>query len=1254
MDETGRINLSTSVPRPPSISSASSVASSVPPMLKFRRSNIWQWERKPEERNAMEVVNKAIQKKAKINGMLGQTSPVVADKKKHKKKHYLKKVKHHHHRSQKPRNNKGSTMRNKNNKTAKPEKLSEEDLEQRKLKERERLRKLFLKSEHTHVRAQSRLPFKTTTPSMTPAIPYDDENQLATLGKVLIKRNSYESLDAVPQYNRLIQTYFKWSQMPNRPNTPRTEYLAACEEEKILPERLDGIIRLKKAGPVNISHYGMGPKLQKALAKGLHFSDNMYDVRLNNNRINDVNGAEILKALPESLLKLDISKNIFGPKSIVSFINNIRNWNRFRISILNLSGNMIKAKGCQTLFDGLLDLNITTLQRLNLSHNDIGNEMNVKQLGKSIARFLKLQDQKLIELDLSWNRIRGLEALDVIKGMVGNKSVGKFNFAWNGLGSSSRQKTGAPEHPYRKIMAAKAAKKAGKKKKGGKKKKKTGGKKKKGKGKKGGKSKKPPKEKLPPWPLPKVNLDIKSDHEESVFVIDAIGDLLEKNQTIQLLDLSYNNFDADTIGVFNEKLKNNHTLLEIRLKGLNVEIDSCGFLNANTGNVKDIIKAQYHVEEKSMKKSNNNDVIPGAKSYRSGAWIDHAWPTEVYDTQYPNGWISGGWDEIKISFSPSTYYATKESEELGTWDDIEDVYIRFEIDGWKPIKMQKVWDTDNNNKRMRNSSSRASAINSPNNNKNSSGADAKKKKRSNRNGYCSFETVRILPPGKNFFCFSLKFDENDEEESIVPSTLPCLSSEYNTWNRNENVFEKYATLPQCKHNFFETELTRLESVEKTLCPKCNTPFRYEDLEFNHSINVSTTNYIIVQKRIGPLVLTKQFPRIRVGGPNNLSNTGFVGWTVRTSIFAPRLLESTTFNLLNDSDVYDDCAKIDFQSFRLSDDVKDKRERRIIFDCVQSYYLELVDVFTYQALQSTTPNIFVMDLQSFISWINTLEDLDNQYSEDNIRALWNKAKQYGEVATKRHANERQNFDDNEEHKDPIGCICRRHFIALLVRVAIDRYFVHGEESSAVDAVRHFLINVVFKTSFVPNINGDEFRQSKLYTSDCDHILKRFYMEIKSLFSIYSTTVTTELGSVHYIVTFEKAMQLAHEMTLFNIDDVTEEGVNRFHERMESIRIAYVSSLLLIDDEERVDATLRHSLSLVGFLEYISRLALLEKLDLRLAKERVVVKGRRHGNVVPENFYEIDFIDKLERFLKAYVLEILSRQKRGDGGDGGEGE
>ena len=175
--------------------------------------------------------------------------------------------------------------------------------------------------------------------------------------------------------------------------------------------------------------------------------------------------------------------------------------------------------------------------------------------------------------------------------------------------------------------------------------------------------------------------------------------------------------------------------------------------------------------------------------------------------------------------------------------------------------------------------------------------------------------------------------------------------------------------------------------------------------------------------------------------------------------------------------------------------------------------------------------------------------------------------------------------------------------------------------------------------MPNINGDEFRETKLYTSDCDHLFQRYYLDLKTVFAMYSTTVTTEHGSQHRVITWERAIELAREMSLLNVEDVTEKGANRFHERMESIRIAYVSSLLLIDDEERVDATLRHSLSLVSFLEYISRLALLEKLDLRLEKERIVVKGRRHGNIVAANFYDVDFIDKLERFLKIYVVGII---------------
>ena len=213
-------------------------------------------------------------------------------------------------------------------------------------------------------------------------------------------------------------------------------------------------------------------------------------------------------------------------------MDNIYEWDRFRVCSLDLSNNMIKAKGCQILFDGLFDLNITTLKRLNLSKNDIGNEKNVKQLQMSICRFLKLPEQKLVELDLSWNRIRGLEAVDVIKGLLENKSVGKFNFAWNGLGAYSRQKTGAPEHPFRKVLAAKAAKQAGSKKGGAKKKKQVVKEKKVRMVRKAKeKVKQQSKEKLPPWPVGKVNLDIKGDYEESIFVIDALSDLLVKNNT---------------------------------------------------------------------------------------------------------------------------------------------------------------------------------------------------------------------------------------------------------------------------------------------------------------------------------------------------------------------------------------------------------------------------------------------------------------------------------------------------------------------------------------------------------------------------------------------------------------------------------------------------------------------------------------------------------------------------------------------------
>ena len=91
-----------------------------------------------------------------------------------------------------------------------------------------------------------------------------------------------------------------------------------------------------------------------------------------------------------------------------------------------------------------------------------------------------------------------------------------------------------------------------------------------------------------------------------------------------------------------------------------------------------------------------------------------------------------------------------------------------------------------------------------------------------------------------------------------------------------------------------------------------------------------------------------------------------------------------------------------------------------------------------------PKHFVLDLSSYISWLKSLDVLDNQYSEENIRQLWNKAKELGEVHALTHFNGKQN--PNGFGQEIFGCMPEEHFIALLVRTAIDRFHTNGIESS----------------------------------------------------------------------------------------------------------------------------------------------------------------------------------------------------------------
>ena len=191
------------------------------------------------------------------------------------------------------------------------------------------------------------------------------------------------------------------------------------------------------------------------------------------------------------------------------------------------------------------------------------------------------------------------------------------------------------------------------------------------------------------------------------------------------------------------------------------------------------------------------------------------WATEALDDRYKSGWISGGWREVRIQFSPSAYIAAEESELDATWDDIEDVYLRLQIDNWAPTKMKKIWHNETNKKKYQNS--------------------------------FEFEVYRMLPPGKVYFCFTF----NDDCEDI-PKKTPSVSTEYGTWHHIDNLLDDIGTIPTCNHKIYKKFAVQLDTVlqREDPCPFCSSQFKLRDIEFNE-FDFIYTNVISVKKRLTP-------------------------------------------------------------------------------------------------------------------------------------------------------------------------------------------------------------------------------------------------------------------------------------------------------------------------------------------------------------------------------------------------------------------
>ena len=356
------------IPHRPSSKGASSTSSiaSVPPMLAFRRAKIWQWQPQEEEQQVIDSIDKRLKERCKAD-LLSNAALAYAGQE--------EKGRHRFRRKKKKKNRRNAHALSIVEQTS----LRAIVLTQAKKKIVQTIKKI-----HTaKVRARSSLPFQTVTPSLTPELDDDEKCQIDIFGQVLPENRKYTSPQAVPQFNSMIHKIHNWRQK-ERPPTPRRDYLKACEDQNILPEKL-GIVRPNNAPVLDMTHYGIGPKLQDAFAKGLAAgSFGISDIRLHSNRLNDENGAKLVNSFHDNTLVLDLSQNYLGGKTAAVLGTRFRLSDGFRLKTLDLSNNLLDSNSVKSLCDGIMEASRTELQRLNLSHNNIGSDA-----GKSISKLFE-------------------------------------------------------------------------------------------------------------------------------------------------------------------------------------------------------------------------------------------------------------------------------------------------------------------------------------------------------------------------------------------------------------------------------------------------------------------------------------------------------------------------------------------------------------------------------------------------------------------------------------------------------------------------------------------------------------------------------------------------------------------------------------------------------------------------------------------------------------------------------------------------
>jgi len=223
---------------------------------------------------------------------------------------------------------------------------------------------------------------------------------------------------------------------PGKPQLGHEEFKVACKQNGDFPSALI----LEKIGDeasgrgnteVNLSHQGVNFRMARSFSECLKVNTFIKTLKLKDNVLGTEGVAALCLALKGNyvLSTLDLGTNSCGPAASEAICEMLHN-NSY-VTELSLSNNKLDDQSLADILEAVKFM--STVVSLNLSHNH-GN----KETGVALRNMLSSGNEAVLtSLDLSWNKITHIGAIEICEGLKHNEILKVLHLSWNSLGDEA-------------------------------------------------------------------------------------------------------------------------------------------------------------------------------------------------------------------------------------------------------------------------------------------------------------------------------------------------------------------------------------------------------------------------------------------------------------------------------------------------------------------------------------------------------------------------------------------------------------------------------------------------------------------------------------------------------------------------------------------------------------------------------------------------------------------------------------------------